>query len=66
MQLDNNETLKLRIERTEKTSREDVKRFYVRVYKMAENLGFNVVSREENNKIIAQKGDKEIEEKKRI
>jgi|8_EtaG_2_1085327.scaffolds.fasta_scaffold177106_2 uncharacterized protein (DUF302 family) len=66
MQLDSNETLKLRIERTEKTSREDVEQFYIRVYKMAENLGFNVVSREENNKIIAQKGDKKIEENKRI
>ena len=43
MLIDDDKTLKLRIERTENTTEKDVKDFYTRVYKMAENLGFNVL-----------------------
>jgi|TARA_Y100001973_G_C5141798_1_gene303332 hypothetical protein len=56
---DDDKVLKLRIERTEKTTEEDVKQFYIRVYKMAENLGFNVISKADNNQLIAFRGKQE-------
>ena len=52
MPQDDDKVLSLRIERTEKTTEEDVKQFYIRVYKMAENLGFNVISKADNNQLI--------------
>ena len=61
MQSDENKTLKLRIERSEKTTEKDVSEFYIRVYKMAENLGFNVIAPQENNYKIALKGDNQNE-----
>ena len=53
--------LKMRIERTNKTTEEDVKRFYITVNRMAENLGFNVVTPKENNQHLALRGDKSNE-----
>ena len=57
MLIDDDKTLKLRIERTEKTTEKDVKDFYTRVYKMAENLGFRVVTTKKNTQLLAFKGD---------
>ena len=57
MLIDDDKTLKLRIERTEKTTEQDVKNFYTRVYRMAENLGFQVVPSKKNNQLLAFKGD---------
>ena len=34
--------LKLRIERSEKTTEKDVEEFFMQIYRTAENLGFNV------------------------
>ena len=56
MLIDDDKTLKLRIERTEK----NVKDFYTRVYKMAENLGFNVLPAKKNNKLLALRGDIDV------
>ena len=53
--------LKMRIERTNKTTEEDVKRFYITVNRMAENLGFNVIAPKENSQHLALKGDLEDE-----
>ena len=52
MLTDDDLTLRLRVERTEKTTEKDVKDFYTRVYRMAENLGFRVVTQ-----LLAFKGD---------
>ena len=60
MLIDDDKTLKLRIERTEKTTEQDVKNFYTRVYKMAENLGFNVLPAKKNNKLLALRGDIDV------
>ena len=60
MLTDDDKTLKLRIERTEKTTEKDVKDFYTRVYKMAENLGFNVLPAKKNNKLLALRGDIDV------
>lgn len=53
--------LKMRIERTSKTTEEDVKRFYITVNRMAENLGFNVIAPKENSQHLALRGDLEDE-----
>jgi hypothetical protein len=42
--------LKMRIERTDKTTEEDVERFYITVNRMSENLGFKVITPKENSK----------------
>ena len=57
MLTDDDLTLRLRVERTEKTTEKDVKDFYTRVYRMAENLGFRVVTTKKNNQLLAFKGD---------
>ena len=57
MLIDDDRTLRLRVERTEKTTEKDVKDFYTRVYRMAENLGFRVVTTKKNNQLLAFKGD---------
>jgi len=49
--------LKMRIERTNKTTEEDVKRFYITVNRMAENLGFNVIAPKENSQHLALRGE---------
>tara|TARA_R100000234_G_C4941756_1_gene153278 strand:- start:466 stop:648 length:183 start_codon:yes stop_codon:yes gene_type:complete len=53
--------LKMRIERTNKTTEEDVKRFYITVNRMAENLGFNVIAPKENSQHLALRGETEDE-----
>jgi|TARA_R100000234_G_scaffold98083_2_gene66554 hypothetical protein len=58
---DDDKVLSLRIERTEKTTEEDVKQFYIRVYKMAENLGFNVISKADNSQLVAFRGKEDGE-----
>ena len=60
MLIDDGKTLKLRIERTENTTEKDVKDFYTRVYKMAENLGFNVLPAKKNDKLLALRGDIDV------
>ena len=57
MLTDDDLTLRLRVERTEKTTEKDVKDFYTRVYRMAENLGFRVVTTKKNTQLLAFKGD---------
>ena len=57
MLIDDDRTLRLRVERTEKTTEKDVKDFYTRVYRMAENLGFRVVTTKKNTQLLAFKGD---------
>tara|TARA_R110000765_G_scaffold267841_1_gene366893 strand:+ start:167 stop:352 length:186 start_codon:yes stop_codon:yes gene_type:complete len=57
MLIDDDLTLRLRVERTEKTTEKDVKDFYTRVYRMAENLGFRVVTTKKNTQLLAFKGD---------
>ena len=49
MQIKNN-CLQIRIEKSKKTTEEDIQKFYYTIYKMAENLGFNVVVPESTNK----------------
>ena len=51
----------MRIERTNKTTEEDVKRFYITVNRMAENLGFNVIAPKENSQHLALRGETEDE-----
>ena len=53
--------INMRVERSEKTTEDDVKKFYIQVYRMAENLGFNVVTPKENNQHLALRGDKSNE-----
>jgi len=53
--------LKMRIERTSKTTEEDIKRLYITVNRMAENLGFNVIAPKENSQHLALRGDLEDE-----
>tara|TARA_R100001443_G_scaffold3461_1_gene10837 strand:+ start:3966 stop:4148 length:183 start_codon:yes stop_codon:yes gene_type:complete len=53
--------LKMRIERTDKTTKEDVKNFYITVNRMAENLGFKVIAPKENNQHLALRGEIEDE-----
>jgi hypothetical protein len=53
--------LKIRVERSETTTEKDVKDFYTRVYKMAENLGFNVVTPKTNNQHLALRVESENE-----
>lgn len=61
MPQNDDKVLSLRIERTDKTTEEDVKQFYIRVYKMAENLGFNVISKADNSQLIAFRGKEDGE-----
>tara|TARA_R110000824_G_scaffold218869_5_gene405613 strand:- start:11059 stop:11244 length:186 start_codon:yes stop_codon:yes gene_type:complete len=49
--------LQMRIERTEKTTREDIKKLYITINRMAENLGFNVIAPKSNEKHLAFKGE---------
>ena len=53
--------LNMRIERTSKTTEEDIKRLYITVNRMAENLGFNVIAPKENSQHLALRGDLEDE-----
>ena len=53
--------LKMRIEKTTKTTEEDLKRFYITVNRMAENLGFNVIAPKENSQHLALRGETEDE-----
>tara|TARA_R100001510_G_C7655688_1_gene214997 strand:- start:2891 stop:3076 length:186 start_codon:yes stop_codon:yes gene_type:complete len=56
--LDSSEQLlKIRIERTSKTSKKDLDRLYIKFCQIAENLGFNVVIDKKNNQHLALKGD---------
>jgi hypothetical protein len=45
----------MRIERTAKTTEEDVKRFYITVNRMAENLGFKVITPKKNSEYLQLK-----------
>ncbi len=56
MKKNQEETLKLRIERTEKVTRRTVQRLYVRIYKEAERLGFNVIPHNDNTEILKNSG----------
>ena len=59
----NNNSLKLRIERGKKNTDKDIQNLYYTIYKMAENLGFNVVAPEETNQQLILLTEK-INEKK--
>jgi len=53
--------LKMRVEISENMTEEDMKKFYIQVYRMAENLGFKVITPKENNQHLALRGDKSNE-----
>tara|TARA_X000001388_G_scaffold68795_1_gene56841 strand:- start:89 stop:277 length:189 start_codon:yes stop_codon:yes gene_type:complete len=59
----NNNSLKLRIEKGKKNTDKDIQNLYYTIYKMAENLGFNVVAPEETNQQLILLTEK-INEKK--
>jgi len=56
-------SLKLRIERSKKNTDKDIQNLYYTIYKMAENLGFNVVVPEETNQQLISLTEKINEEK---
>jgi len=56
-------TLSLKVERGDKTTAKDIHNFYYTIYKMAENLGFNVVVPEETNQQLISLTEKINEEK---
>ena len=51
----------MRVEISENMTEEDMKKFYIQVYRMAENLGFKVITPKENNQHLALRGDKSNE-----
>lgn len=59
----NENSLKLRIERSKKNTDKDIQNLYYTIYKMAENLGFNVVVPEETNQQLISLTEKINEEK---
>ena len=61
--MQSNKTLKLRIERTEKTTEKDINDFYIKVYRMAENLGFKVIVPEKTNRQLMLLTEKKNEKK---
>tara|TARA_R100001443_G_scaffold96324_1_gene103158 strand:- start:2043 stop:2240 length:198 start_codon:yes stop_codon:yes gene_type:complete len=58
--------LQLRIERGKKTSDNDIQNLYYTIYKLAENLGFNVVAPEETNQKLILLTEKANEKKKNL
>jgi len=56
-------TLQLRIEKGKKTDESDVQNLYYTIYKMAENLGFNVIAPKGTNEQLTSLTEK-INEKK--
>jgi len=61
MQTFDDRLLKMRIERTDKTTEKDVREFYARIYRMAENLGFNVIAPQQNNQHLINRGEESNE-----
>tara|TARA_R100000908_G_C3750774_1_gene145397 strand:- start:1910 stop:2098 length:189 start_codon:yes stop_codon:yes gene_type:complete len=59
----NNNSLKLRIEKGKKNTDKDIQNLYYTIYKMAENLGFNVLAPEETNQQLISLTEKINEEK---
>tara|TARA_R100000734_G_scaffold19092_2_gene18018 strand:- start:91 stop:279 length:189 start_codon:yes stop_codon:yes gene_type:complete len=59
----NDNSLKIRIEKGKKNTEKDIQNLYYTIYKMAENLGFNVVVPEETNQQLISLTEK-INEKK--
>ena len=54
------------IERGKKTSDNDIQNLYYTIYKLAENLGFNVVAPEETNQKLILLTEKANEKKKNL
>ena len=66
--MQSNKTLKLRIERTEKTTEKDINDFYIKVYRMAENLGFKCyhLKPQKDSFKLPLKGDNQHENRNNI
>jgi|TARA_R100001530_G_scaffold19113_1_gene16181 hypothetical protein len=56
--------LKMRIERTEKTTKKDVDDFFIRIYGIAESLGFKVVIPKEQREVTVSRTTENKWEKK--